>query len=55
VGERIADIRPPILFPLLKLDFQDGTAGAAAANAAPSICPVIYSKTKSIHVPRREE
>ena len=37
VGARIAEISPPKLFPSLNPDFQDGTAGAAAAKAAPSI------------------
>jgi hypothetical protein len=36
-GARMADIRPPTLLPSPKPNFQDGTAGAAAANAAPSI------------------
>ena len=37
-GERTASTRPPTLLPLSKPAFHDGTAGAAAANAAPSMC-----------------
>ena len=36
-GERTASKRPPTLLPLSKLVSHSGTAGAAAANAAPSI------------------
>lgn len=42
VGARIAEIRPPKLFPLSKPDFHDGTAGAAAAKAAPTIWPIMF-------------
>lgn len=37
VGESIAAISPPMLLPSLKPDFQDGTAGDAAANPTPSM------------------
>jgi len=50
VGASIADIRPPTLLPLTKPDSQDGTAGAAAANAAPSIWPVNYMRSDQ-HIP----
>jgi hypothetical protein len=51
VGARMAEIRPPILLPSLKPDSQDGTDGAAAANAAPSICPIICTKTNQFIYP----
>ena len=38
-GARTAASNPPTLLPLSKPAFQAGTAGAAAAKAAPSMCP----------------
>jgi len=35
VGERMADMRPPILSPPSNPAFQDGTAGADAVKTAP--------------------
>jgi hypothetical protein len=45
VGARIAETRPPRLFPLSKPECHDCTAGAAAVNAAPKIWPVICMQT----------
>ena len=42
-GERTASTRPPTLFPLSKPASHAGTAGAAAANAAPSMCATSWA------------
>ena len=49
-GASTASTSPPTLFPLSKPAFHDGTAGAAAAKAAPSMCPTSYDSLLARYV-----
>jgi len=46
VGERTADMRPPILSPFANPVAQDGTAGADAVKAAPAKWGMILERNK---------